>query len=397
MAWIEKRGKKWRVNWDIGTPENRERRVVSFDTPEEAGQYLKKVEYELSIGTFIDVTKMTVAEYFDHWIRLHGDKLAPMTLHSYQHQIRNHIKPGLGQHKLAKLSPMHLQDYYVKQLQEGRIEQLKRELLKVQGKKRDKIQKRLELIKTPGLSPTSVNYQHRLIHKALKQAVKWQMVARNIADAVEPPAKVKAHIDYLPKSQLNLFLGCINSSVDCFVITAAVMTGMRQGELLGLRWMDIDLDTGLLYVRQQLQYLPAKGFFFKPPKQHSIRTIPMPLPLNVIFRKIEKEQERMKKIYDDKYNELDLIFCNPDGSPMDGTALTKRFQALLIANNLPKIRFHSLRHTFATMARAAGVPLADIQDLLGHADISTTKSMYTHVEIEPLKKSIDLFTSYLSS
>ncbi|HBK53683.1 MAG TPA: hypothetical protein DDZ44_07095, partial [Syntrophomonas wolfei] len=371
MAWIEKRGKKFRVIYDVGTPENRERRVASFDTPEEAGQFKKKIEYELSIGTYIDITKMTVAEYFDHWIRLHGDKLEPMTLSSYEHQIRNHIKPNLGEHKLAKLSPMHLQDYYAKQLQEGRIDKLKMELLKAERKKKDKIQKRIDNFITPGLSPTSVNYQHRIIHKALKQAVKWQMVARNVADAVEPPARVKATIDYLQKGQLNTFLGCIKTFSDYHVILTAVLTGMRQGELLGLRWSDIDLDAGLIYVRQQLQYLPSKGFFFKPPKQHSNRTIPMPLPINAVFRKIAKEQDKLKNLYDKKYKDMNLIFCEPDGSPMAGTALTKRFQKLLKANSLPKIRFHSLRHTFATMARVAGVRVEDIQDLLGHADIST--------------------------
>jgi len=122
------------------------------------------------------------------------------------------------------------------------------------------------------------------------------------------------------------------------------------------------------------------------------------LPLNAIFRKIEKEQERLKSTFgEDDYKDLGLIFSNPNGSPMDGTALTKRFQALLKANDLPKIRFHSLRHTFATMARASGVPIEDIQDLLGHADISTTKSMYTHVEIEPLRTSINKFTDYLAN
>lgn len=94
---------------------------------------------------------------------------------------------------------------------------------------------------------------------------------------------------------------------------------------------------------------------------------------------------------------IDLIFCKPDGGPIDGTKLTKRFQELLAENDFQKIRFHALRHTFATMCRAAGMEIADIQDLLGHADISTTKNMYTHVEIEPLRKAMDKFTEYLGS
>jgi integrase len=179
------------------------------------------------------------------------------------------------------------------------------------------------------------------------------------------------------------------------------MTGMRQGELLGLRWEDVNLETGIIYVRQQLQYLPEKGFFFKEPKQSSKRAIPMPLPLNALLRQVKKEQERIKNIYEESgrtdYNSNDLVFCTPEGKPMDGSALTKRFQALLIKNGFSKIRFHSLRHTFATMCRAAGTNLEDVQDLLGHADISTTKNMYTHIEIEPLRKAMDKFTQYFSS
>ncbi|MFY9447232.1 MAG: tyrosine-type recombinase/integrase [Dethiobacteria bacterium] len=104
-----------------------------------------------------------------------------------------------------------------------------------------------------------------------------------------------------------------------------------------------------------------------------------------------------KEIYKTDYQNDDLVFCNLDGQPMDGTGLTKRFQKLLKENGFPKIRFHALRHTFATMCRAAGMEIADIQDLLGHADISTTKNMYTHIEIDTLKKAMDKFTQYLES
>lgn len=185
---------------------------------------------------------------------------------------------------------------------------------------------------------------------------------------------------------------------------------MRQGELLGLRWQDVDFDAGIIYVRQQLQYLPEHGYFFKEPKQNSKRAIPMPLPLSYVLRRVKKEQDRIKEIYKEAeeniqegekvegtYKDYDLIFSNPDGSPMDGTGVTKRFQKLLTANGFPKIRFHALRHTFATMCRAAGMKLEDVQDLLGHADISTTKKMYTHIEIEPLKRAMDKFTEYLGS
>ena len=394
MAWIEKRGNKYRVYWDVGTPDNRKRRVESFDTSKEAEQFKKKIEYEASIGLCIDISRMTVAEYLDYWLKFHKKNLEPKTLASYNCEIKNHIKPHLGNLKLIKLAPLHLENYYYFLLEEGKVNLIERQ--DSTGRMKDRIEKMRKEGKA-GLSVTTVRYHHRIIHKALNQALKWQMVPRNAADAVEPPKIVKKEIEHMKKDQVNKFIECIKGSPDYPVIAAAIFTGMRQGELLGLKWENVDFDAGIIHVKEQLQYLPDRGYFFKPPKQHSVRDIPMPLPLGYILRQVKKEQERLKEIYKTDYQNKDLVFCNLDGQPMDGTGLTKRFQKLLKENGFPKIRFHALRHTFATMCRAAGMEIADIQDLLGHADISTTKNMYTHIEIDTLKKAMDKFTQYLES
>jgi integrase len=394
MAWIEKRGNKYRVYWDVGTPDNRKRRVESFDTSKEAEQFKKKIEYEASIGLCIDISRMTVAEYLDYWLKFHKKNLEPKTLASYNCEIKNHIKPHLGNLKLIKLAPLHLENYYYFLLEEGKVNLIERQ--DSTGRMKDRIEKMRKEGKA-GLSVTTVRYHHRIIHKALNQALKWQMVPRNAADAVEPPKIVKKEIEHMKKDQVNKFIECIKGSSDYPVIAAAIFTGMRQGELLGLKWENVDFDAGIIHVKEQLQYLPDRGYFFKPPKQHSVRDIPMPLPLGYILRQVKKEQERLKEIYKTDYQNDDLVFCNLDGQPMDGTGLTKRFQKLLKDNGFPKIRFHALRHTFATMCRAAGMEIADIQDLLGHADISTTKNMYTHIEIDTLKKAMDKFTQYLGS
>ena len=414
MAWIEEHGNRYRVVWDIGAPGSRVRRKESFDSWEDADRFRKKVEYETSLGLTFDPSKMSVAEYFDHWLKLHADNLAPKTLASYECEITNHIKPNLGALKLSKLSPMHLQNYYDSLKKEGRIAVEKRNIEKLKAaqaegddskklkKNIERAEKRVEEMTKQnkgGLSATTINYHHRIIHKALKQAVKWQMVNRNIADAVTPPKQVKREIEYLRREDVHKFIACIKESSDYPVILAAIYTGMRQGELLGIRWKDVDLKAGIIHVRQQLQYITGKGYFFKEPKRESLRDIPMPLPLNAVLRKIAKEQESIKEIYKESesedYKNHDLVFCNYDGSPMDGTGVNKRFKRLLVKNGFNKITFHGLRHTFATMCRAAGMNLGDVQDLLGHADISTTKKMYTHVEIEPLRKAMDILVDYM--
>jgi len=424
MAWIEKRGKKYKVYWDVGTPENRKRRTESFDTPEEADQFKKKIEYETSIGLCFDPSRMTFEEYLDYWLRLHKKNLEPKTEASYRCEIKNHIKPHLGKLKLTKLAPIHLENYYDFIIEDGsanlidrQIEELKEKQKTANPKRQKHLEKRIAKTQARvekmreegkgGLSSTTAKYHHRIIHKALDQAMKWGMVAVNVADAVNPPKVTKKEIEYMKKEQVTKFIDCIKGSPDYPVIAAAIFTGMRQGELLGLKWKNVDLESGIIHVREQLQYIPGRGFFFKPPKQNSIRDIPIPLPLNYIFRQVGKEQDKIKEIFEEAeantpegkggYNDIDLIFCKPDGGPIDGTKLTKRFQELLAENDFQKIRFHALRHTFATMCRAAGMEIADIQDMLGHADISTTKNMYTHVEIEPLRKAMDKFTEYLGS
>lgn len=417
MAWIEKRGKKHRVCWDVGTGEERKRRVESFDTLDEADQYKKKIEYQMSIGIYIDVTKMTFGEFLDYWLNHHGTKLAPKTIESYRSEIKNHIKPRLGNIKLAKLAPLHLQELYSHLRLDGKasvrrrqIEELQKEYdvavkdkLPINEQKRikenlDRAKVRMDvMIKTKdcGLSNTTINYHHRIIHKALRQAMKWQMVAQNVADAVEAPKPDDVEIDYVKRHELEQFIACIKSSIYFAIYMIAIFTGMRQGEILGLNWDCVDFDSGIIKVRLQLQYTVAEGYRFPKPKQKSIRDIPMPLPLNAILRQVRKEQERLKEIYKDKYEDNNLVFCTPDGRPLNRSLISRNLSRTLKEHGFKHVRFHALRHTFATMARAAGVPMEDIQDLLGHTDISTTKNMYTHVEIEPLRKSVNKLTDYM--
>jgi len=427
MAWIEKRGKRWRVVWDVGSPDSRIRRIESFTKPEDAKVFKSKIEVDLNSGTYIEPSKMTFGEYLDHWIRIHGDNIAPKTLDSYLCEIKNHIKPNLGGIKLSKLSPMQLQDYYSHLRREGKTDIAKILISKFEAEYEDavkqklskkdhkRIQKKLTRAKdrlkdiisdnTGGLSTTSINYHHRIIHKALKQAVKWQMVARNIADAVEPPPPADTEIKYLKRDEVTRFISCIKESSYYPIIATAILTGMRQGEILGLKWQNIDFDEGIVKVRQQLQYITGQGYSYPKPKQKSMRNIPMPLPLNAILREVRKEQNRIKGIYEEaakknnginEYKDQGLIFCTYNGCPLIRSTVTRNLQLLLEKHKFDKIRFHALRHTFATMARGAGVPMEDIQDLLGHADISTTKNMYTHVEIEPLRDSMKKLTDYLS-
>ena len=190
------------------------------------------------------------------------------------------------------------------------------------------------------------------------------------------------------------------------------MTGMRQGEILGLRWVDIDFDLGVLYVRQQLQYLPGQGYFIKTPKsKKSTRTIPMQLPLSKMFREIKKEQETYKKKGEAKlrkemqniteedlktiYDDHDLVLCQPNGKPWDAGNITNRFKEAITKFGRPNMRFHDLRHTFAALALAAGISMDKLQRLMGHESITTTIDMYGHIPADELNEEMKKLSQYL--
>lgn len=428
MAWIERRRNprtkemKYRVGWDVGTPDKRDiKRSEMFDTWDDANNERIRKEAELLTGTYIDANKITMGEYMAHWLAVHETNLAPKTRKSYALEIKNHIIPKIGSIRLQKLSPLHLQEYYSNLLKSGKRDILVKEIAdyvaripeyeKKHGVKSDparKMKKRLELKKIAletmdksgdgGLSVASVLYQHRIIHRALSQAVKWQMVARNVDDAVELPKAVKVELQYMQKNDVTAFIKLIGSAPEYPIVATAILTGMRQGEILGLRRQDVDFEHGVIHVRQQLQYISGEGFSYPPPKRHAMRDIPMMLPLRKIIKDSVKAQDGYRNLLGaDEYNSKDdLVFCQPDGKPWLGTTITKRFQRLCVDNGYLKIRFHSLRHSFATMARGAGMELSDVQDMLGHADIRTTKNIYTHTEIEPLRSAMQKFTDYMA-
>jgi integrase len=289
-----------------------------------------------------------------------------------------------------------------KQLRDGRIEDLIREVQVLKDKtdkaSRKKIVKLEDRIKAAeesgkaGVSNTTVNTQHKIIHKALKIAVKWMLIPFNVADNVEPPLRNPAKIDYLKRDVLQDFLNKIIKHQLYPIILTAAYAGMRQGEILGLREMDLDFDNLEIHISRQLQYTKETGFDpDKECKQHSKGAIPMHPTLAFALRRQLAQNGNRKKVYGEDWNKLNLVFPKWDGGPLDGGKVTKAYQALLEEHGLPKIRFHSLRHSCATMMRATGMDLADVQDVLRHKQLNTTKTYYDHVEIETLKKKFQKF------
>ena len=406
-GWVEKRYEtSWTIVIDLGKDKvtgERKRITESYkvDTKDEADGILVDRMYEIKHKKYIKRDNSTFGEYLDKWLKFRQSKLAPKTYASYHNEIERHIKPVLGTVPLQDLEAMHLQEYYYKMETEGRIKPKEGKGTK---KKKDV---------SPGLSQRTINYHHRIMSAALKQAVKWKKIPYNPAQHVDIPTFEKKEMAFLRRDELDKFLTKIREHMDYAVIYTAVMTGMRQGEVLGLRWQDVDLDYGMINVRQQLQYLPGEGYFYKTPKsKKSVRSIPMQLPLNKMFREIKKAQEEyrqkeLEKLQDKSlgeitpedlkavYNDWDLVLCQLNGKPWDAGNITNRFKELVIDFGRPELRFHDLRHTFAALAIAAGISMEKLQRLMGHESITTTIDMYGHIPVDTLSEEMKKLSQYL--
>ena len=304
---------------------------------QEAERFLNEKINELEKGIYVDGKNITFSEYLIYWYEQKClPTLAPTTYESYKRNIDKYIVPKLGNIKLNNLLPLQLQSFYS------------------------------ELSKT--LSSTTVLYIHRIIHSSLKQAMKWQLISRNVADNVEVPKINKYTATVLDSSQLTILINAIKNTYIYIPVMIALSTGMRRGEILGLTWDNIDLNNSTLNVVNSL--VPTKsGLQLRPPKtKTSIRKISLP-PTLVELLKIHKGKK-----YNDKF-----VCTLEDGHIITPSSLNHKFKDVLSQTNLPKIRFHDLRHSHASLLLSQGVQPKMISERLGHSNINITMDLYSHI------------------
>lgn len=359
---IRKRGDSYQVVVYLGMIGKKKKyKYVTVKRKKEADRILNEILYKINNNTFVDPGRITFGEYLKRWLKDYCiPKLTPRTLKRYEEIVDLHIIPALGDILLAKLQPLDLQEYYSKALISGRI-----------GNKYKK---------KKGLSPTTVLFHHKVIHKALEMAVKWQLTGRNVADAVEPPRKEKSSFELIENDILLKILKVVNVKCPVLVIPIliAANTGMRRGEVLALMWKDINFKIMRMSIRQQLQRLEG-GLKFRPCKSdNSTRSISLSEPLVEMLKKHKAEQNKSRLLAGQAYQDHGLVCCWENGRPIDPDYFTKRF--IKIAKVfLPNVRLHDLRHSFATMMLASNVNLKKVSEYLGHGSISITGDIYSHV------------------
>jgi integrase len=320
-------------------------------TRKEVTSKLREAQRAIEAGAPVRSDRLTVDAFLDQWLKAVGPTLRPRTLDSYRDQLRLHVRPALGHVPLARLSAPQVQSLIHDQL-------------------------------AAGCSARGVQYSHAVLRTALAKAERWGLVARNVARLVDVPKVRQPEIRPLTPSEAGQLLASV-AGQDRTLYLLTLGLGLRQGEALGLRWHDVDLDAGTLTVVHTLQRLPDKTPVLAEPKTaKSRRSLSLPAPVLAELREHRKRQVAARLLVGDAWQdggEGGYLFCSPVGTPLESHAVTHRLVRQLAAAGLPRVTFHSLRHAAASYLLAAGVPLRVVQEILGHSQLATTADIYSHV------------------
>lgn len=357
---IRQRGKgSWELKYDLEPDPLTGKRRTQFCTvkgsSKEAETELRRLLREVDTGEHVEPNKQTVKTLLDKWLKHASSHVSPKTHERYTQLINNNISPILGGRKLKALRPIHIDEAWSHLLTKGRMD----------GK--------------GGLSPQTVKHCHRVFKQALGQAVRWQFLARNPADQVDPPKVSRKVMNVLDAEDTIRLLEGIKETQFYIPTLIAVMTGLRRGEVLALRWRHMDIESGRLSVVQSLEQTNEGGLRFKETKNSKARLVDMPsLLIEELRRHRLKQAEAFLKL-GERQTDDHLITCGYDGEPMKPEHLSREFPKAVVKAGLPRVNFHTLRHSHATLMLTGGVHPKIAQERLGHSSISITMDLYSHL------------------
>lgn len=351
------------VGVDPKTGRKKYRSEAVKGTKAQAQRRLTELQREIDTGNLVERSRLTVGEYLEQWMRDYAEShVSKRTFDGYRGNLDRYLLPNLGAISLEKLTPRHVQDMESKLIRGGGTEG------------------------TP-LSPRTVVQAHRVLSKALNDAVKLGIVGRNVAAAVEPPRATKYEAKTLDWTQAKAFVDQIVDSLQQALFLLAIQTGLRRSELLGLQWGDVDLSTKTLSVRRALVKLPSGGTELKVPKNGPGRVVDLPQE-SAETLKVHREGNGRNS------GNGNFVFCHSDGSSIDPDLVSKWFrQTAMRRAGLTGVRLHDLRHTHASMMLSGGIHLKIISERLGHSSMSTIGDLYSHVLTSNTGEAVRLFES----
>ena len=340
---------RWMARVDLGWQDGKRRRKTLYGrTKREVQDKLRETLHRTEKGLPPIPEQETVGAFLRRWLEIVRGKVRPRTHKSYEQVVRIHLEPGIGRVRLAKLTPLDVSAWF-------------------------------ESRHAAGVGGRTIHYARAVLRAALNQALKWELVSRNVASLTDPPRYRAREIAPLTPEQTRKFLAAVAGHRLEALFTVAVGLGLRLGEALGLPWDAVNLDAGTLSVRQTLERAGKQPRFGEPKSARGRRTITLPRIVTAALRKHRTRQLQDRLISGERWNDSGLVFTTEAGAPLDGCNVNRTFKAVLRRAGLPAIRYHDLRHTAATLLLAQGVDPRTIMETLGHSQISLTLNTYAHV------------------
>lgn len=423
---VVKKGERYYVKIELDpdplTGRRRQKWHSGFRTKREAEKARVDLLSKFDRGEYVEPTQQTLADYLTEWLAAIEHTVRPSTFDSYERNMRNHVIAHIGATRLAKVDAAVLNGLYVLLLTSGRrqpsrtgrgyspevveralelradgrslaatAEQLQTEFDEASYITKDTLasllrrqsQRRAVDDLPDGLDRRTVNYVHTILHRAFKDAVRWGRLARNPADAADPPrASQKSDgVQAWDAATLRTFLARSRESGDrlhaLWVLLAT--TGMRRGEAIGLRWKDVDLDKGRLRIVQTITQTRSKVTIGEPKTSSGRRSIALDNATIDVLRDHRKAMLEERLLVGPDFSDEGLVFHHPDGACLRPDAVSAQFLRRVGRYGLPRLTLHGLRHTWATLALEQGIHPRVVQERLGHSTIAITLGIYSHV------------------
>ena len=360
---IVRKGSVYYVKHDVYVDGKRKQKWTRAGTTrDEADDMLVQVMGQVKKGVYVDSSRTTVAEYLKGtWLPAIRSTIKPSTAELYETIVRAHIEPHIGGTKLQDVKPPHLNAMYA--------------TLSTSGKRDG-----------TGLGAKTVRNAHGLLHRAFRDAVRWELLVRNPAEYADPPRVGAADINAWNGEEVRTFLDACRSDRLHPLWHLTATTGLRRGETLALRWSDLDLKAQRVSVSRTAAFVGGETTYQEPKTARSRRAVPLPAETVEVLKAWRKVQAAERLAAGELYDaEANLVFADERGKALPPKRVTKAFGRAVDRSGLPSITLHGLRHTFATVALGAGVQVKLVADILGHSSAQITADVYSH-STEPMTR-----------
>ncbi|WHH57199.1 tyrosine-type recombinase/integrase [Petroclostridium sp. X23] len=352
---------------DLKTGKKKQRIKRGFTKKGDAQKFLNEVLGQIENNNYVDAKKITLRELMNEWYsKFVEGRLAENTIRGYKVNIQKHINPNIGWIPLQQLTTRNIQNFY------------------------DDILKDEDDEESTGLSAKTIIYIHRNLSKALDWAVKDRLILRNPAKDVELPSVKKYLGNVYDQKTIMKLLASVKDTTMELPIALAGLSGLRRGEVAGLKWSDCDFDQGIISIRKQRTGSKNSTKRSEVKTIDSLRCIRITQTLLDILKRHKELQDKQKDLLDDEYHDNGFICCEEDGSIIPPSNFSKRFESIIKHQGIEPIRFHDMRHSFATNMIRLGVPINTVSKMLGHSSVTITLDIYSHVmdemQVEAVEK-----------